>query len=397
MTTDTIRVTPYSAALGAVISGVDLSAPLSDAGFAVIRQAFHDHGVIFFRDQSLSPEQLQLKQTVLGVLDAVRDESGKDAPVRLVFEPRSSRIAVQELVNVLLAHTSLESNVPVNLVMIGADISERLDVIPAQYQVLVTKRPKLACRACEGVVVQAPAPERLIPGGLPTEATVAHVLVSRYADHLPLYRQSQILARQGIEIGRDTLASWLGMAANELKPVVARLREILLAQRTEGEAMLDREGIAIESVEVLHEADLQFQGQSHLLTIPLPGPDVAIDQIQASFEKTYWHRFRVELPEIRAVLVNLHTAVIGKRRTLPLADLGRGEPAPSVAAALRTTRPVWFDGGWHDTPVLRREALPADARFDGPAIVEQLDTTVVVEPGFSARRDKLGNLVLETI
>lgn len=176
-----------------------------------------------------------------------------------------------------------------------------------------------------------------------------------------------------------------------------RLREILLAQRAEGEAMLDREGIAIESVEVLHEADLQFQGQSHLLTIPLPGPDVAIDQIQASFEKTYWHRFQVELPEIRAVLVNLHTAVIGKRRTLPLADLGRGEPAPSVAAALRTTRPVWFDGGWHDTPVLRREALPADARFDGPAIVEQLDTTVVVEPGFSARRDKLGNLVLETI
>jgi len=114
------------------------------------------------------------------------------------------------------------------MVVIGHDISDRIDVIPAQYQVLVTKRAKLACRACEGVVVQAPAPERLIPGGMPTEATVAHVLVSRYADHLPLYRQSQILARQGIEIGRDTLASWVGVAANELKPVVARLREILL-------------------------------------------------------------------------------------------------------------------------------------------------------------------------
>jgi transposase len=114
------------------------------------------------------------------------------------------------------------------MVVIGADISDRIDVIPAQYQVLVTKRPKLACRACEGVVVQAPAPERLIPGGLPTEGTVAHVLVSRYADHLPLYRQSQILTRQGIEIGRDTLASWVGVAAGELKPVVVRLREILL-------------------------------------------------------------------------------------------------------------------------------------------------------------------------
>ena len=114
------------------------------------------------------------------------------------------------------------------MTVIGHDASERLDVIPAQFRVLVTRRPKLACRACEGVVVQAPAPERLIPGGMPTEATVAQVLVSRYADHVPLYRQSQILARQGIGIGRDTLASWLGTAANEIRPVVARLREILL-------------------------------------------------------------------------------------------------------------------------------------------------------------------------
>jgi len=99
------------------------------------------------------------------------------------------------------------------LVEIGVDAGERLDVIPARFRVVVTKRPKLACRACSGVVLQAPAPARLIEGGMPTEATVAHVLVSRYADHLPLYRQAQILARQGIEIGRDTLASWVGRAA----------------------------------------------------------------------------------------------------------------------------------------------------------------------------------------
>ena len=68
------------------------------------------------------------------------------------------------------------------MVVIGHDISDRLDVIPAQYHVLVTRRPKLACRACEGVVVQAPAPERLIPGGMPTEATVAHVLVCKSLD-----------------------------------------------------------------------------------------------------------------------------------------------------------------------------------------------------------------------
>lgn len=115
------------------------------------------------------------------------------------------------------------------LVEIGTDAAERLDVIPAQFRVVVTKRPKLACRACPGVVLQAPAPARLIEGGMPTEATVAHVLVSRYADHLPLYRQAQILARQGIEIGREVLADWTGTAATEIVPVVRRMREILLA------------------------------------------------------------------------------------------------------------------------------------------------------------------------
>ena len=95
---------------------------------------------------------------------------------------------------------------------IGEDVSERLDVVPAQFKVIVTRRPKYACRACQGEVVQAAAPERLIANGVPTEATVAQVLVAKYADHLPLYRQAQIWARQGIEIDRSTLAdtgAWL--------------------------------------------------------------------------------------------------------------------------------------------------------------------------------------------
>jgi transposase len=115
------------------------------------------------------------------------------------------------------------------MTVIGHDTSERLDVIPAQFRVVVTRRPKLACRACAGTVVQAPAPPRLIEGGLPTEVLVAHVLVSRYADHLPLYRQAQIMARQGVELERSTLASWVGYAAAEIAPVVSRLREIVLA------------------------------------------------------------------------------------------------------------------------------------------------------------------------
>ena len=102
---------------------------------------------------------------------------------------------------------------------IGEDVSERLDVIPAQFRVIVTRRPKYACRSCSNGVVQAPAPAWLIPGGMPTEATVAHVLVCKYADHLPLYRQAQINSRQGIDLDRSTLAAWVGKAAYELKPV----------------------------------------------------------------------------------------------------------------------------------------------------------------------------------
>ena len=112
--------------------------------------------------------------------------------------------------------------------VIGEDRSQRLDVIPAQYQVIVTRRPRYACRACHGAVVQAPAPARLIEGGLPTERLVAHVAVAKYADHCPLYRQAQILTRQGIAIDRATLAFWTGYAAAEVKPVWRLMREELL-------------------------------------------------------------------------------------------------------------------------------------------------------------------------
>ncbi len=106
---------------------------------------------------------------------------------------------------------------------IGEEVSKKLDIVPVQFRVLVVRRPKYACRACEDVVVQAPAPARLIEGGLPTEATVAHVLVSKYADHLPLYRQAQIYERQGIHLDRSTLADWVGRAAFHLRPIRERI------------------------------------------------------------------------------------------------------------------------------------------------------------------------------
>ena len=112
---------------------------------------------------------------------------------------------------------------------IGEDVSERLDVVPAQFRVLVMRRPKYACRACTDGVAQAPAPARLIEGGLLTDATVAQVLMSKYADHLPLYRQAQIFARQGVNLDRSTLADWVWRAALLLEPVHGRLLDHLKA------------------------------------------------------------------------------------------------------------------------------------------------------------------------
>ncbi|MEO8204251.1 MAG: hydantoinase/oxoprolinase family protein [Betaproteobacteria bacterium] len=155
---------------------------------------------------------------------------------------------------------------------------------------------------------------------------------------------------------------------------------VLEAQISEGRATLEREGVAIEGVRLLHFADMQFQGQSHILTVALEGTSVSRDQLQARFDAAYWERFEVELPEIRAVLVNLHTAVIGLRKRFDLAVLARSDRAKTLDEA---------------TSVYQRERLPAGAVFEGPAIIEQLDCTTVIEPGNRVRLDTLGNLVVE--
>jgi transposase len=105
---------------------------------------------------------------------------------------------------------------------IGETISEMLDHVPARLRVIRICRPRYGCRAC-GTIHQAAAPERPIAKGLATPALLAHVLVSKYCDHLPLYRQSQILARQGVELDRSTLANWVGGACWWLEPLQARL------------------------------------------------------------------------------------------------------------------------------------------------------------------------------
>ena len=131
---------------------------------------------------------------------------------------------------------------------------------------------------------------------------------------------------------------------------------------------------------------------SLVLTVGIAQTDFEREDLMSVFEKAYWERFEVELKQMRCLVVSLRTAVIGLRRPVSLEGLisrngstrGPGKPVAS--------RRVWFEGGWVETPIHRREALPVGAEFTGPAIVEQLDATTVIEPGDRVRVDALGNL-----
>ncbi|TWG67368.1 hydantoinase/oxoprolinase family protein [Aminobacter sp. J44] len=176
------------------------------------------------------------------------------------------------------------------------------------------------------------------------------------------------------------------------------LSDILAEQAAEGEKLIAKEAIRPKALRFIHSADMQFVGQTHLINVLLPGRNISRSQLQDLFEKAYFARFRVELPEIRANLVNLNTSVIGERPDIDLSTLidpaGREKTLP---AALVERRPVWFDGEWIDTPVYAREKLPLDAAFDGPAILEQFDATTVIEPNTRATTDRDGNIIIEVM
>lgn len=175
-----------------------------------------------------------------------------------------------------------------------------------------------------------------------------------------------------------------------------RVHQILAAQIAEGRATILGEGVEVEDEVLVHAAEMQFQGQSHMLRIPLDSAVVGRDAIQAAFEEAYFNRFSLQLPEIRAVLVTLHTAVIGRRPEVALASLmDPAIRAADVAGAQRGRRQIWFQGGWQETPVIARDALPIGARFTGPAVLEQLDTTIIIEPGNEVTVDDAANLVID--
>src|SRR3982751_1775723 len=190
------------------------------------------------RSEKLDPDQLQLGLEDLEQAVAAA-EAAQEAASKSSDTPRPSRSRRRNL-GALPAHLPrVEVLVDIEdkscpccgeaLHVIGEDTSEMLDIVPAQLRVKVIRQPRYACRACEEAVVQAPAPERPITGGMATEALLAHVLVAKYADFLPLSRPAGVFARQGIELDRSTLCDWLGGACWWREPLWRLLRRHVMA------------------------------------------------------------------------------------------------------------------------------------------------------------------------
>ena len=174
-----------------------------------------------------------------------------------------------------------------------------------------------------------------------------------------------------------------------------QVEQLFCRQIEAGKKIIAEEGVEIEELLVIHDVDMQFQGQTHILNFPVQETRLSREGLQSAFEKAYWDRFEVELPEIRAVLVNLHTAVIGRRKPVPLAALMSAKEQKNTIDECRTgSRKVWFESGWQETPIYNREFLPVKAKFNGPAVIEQLDTTIIVEPENQVEVDLEGNLII---
>jgi N-methylhydantoinase A len=164
-------------------------------------------------------------------------------------------------------------------------------------------------------------------------------------------------------------------------------------QAAAGRQLLDEDGVPLAEIVVLHEVDLLFRGQSHVFRVPVTAPGFDPRTVLADFVERYQARFDIELPEMTAMLVNVRTTVIGRRDPVDLAIFASAiersaVPKPSGA------RQVRFNGGWVETAIFDRNSLGRGTELAGPAIVEQPDTTVVIDPGATAIVDSLGNLVI---
>jgi len=187
------------------------------------------------RSEKLDPEQLLLalediEQAIAG------NEAGEDKKDMAGAEARAAKRRANRgalpphLPRVDVTIEPEDTNCPccrAPMHVIGEETSQRLDVIPAQFRVIVTHRPKYACRACAGEVQAAPLPAQVIEQGLATPGLLAHVAVQKFCDHMPLARQSKFFDRHGIELPRSTLTDWMLALGLVTQPLVERMGELL--------------------------------------------------------------------------------------------------------------------------------------------------------------------------
>ena len=181
------------------------------------------------RSEKLGPDAAEQQsfvfeeiETGIAEIKAGLDKTGSAARAKRTLRPRKGFAAHLERVEVVIEPEIPAEYLGLTKIRIGEDVSERLDVVPARFRVIVTHRPKYAFRDADGVI-QAPAPNHIIESGLPTEALLAMIAVSKYADGLPLYRQAAIYARDGVELDRSMTAPWMGRLGFELTPLTEHM------------------------------------------------------------------------------------------------------------------------------------------------------------------------------
>ena len=188
------------------------------------------------RSEQISPEQGNLLDDLLNTdLEAIDAELSALLPTPAPEEPRQKpkRAPLPPQFPRAVIHHEPENTqctCGCQLQRIGEDVSEKLDYTPGVFTVEQHVRGKWACRQCE-TLIQAPVPAQVIDKGIPTAGLLAHVMVAKFADHLPLYRQEKIFGRAGLAIPRSTLAQWVGQTGVQLQALADALREAVLAQR----------------------------------------------------------------------------------------------------------------------------------------------------------------------
>ncbi|WP_040266825.1 IS66 family transposase [Pseudomonas rhodesiae] len=224
-----------------LMSKVDTQSRKIHRDETIIEQLTHEIAILkrhkfAKRSEQISPAQGSLLDDLLNTdLEAIEAELKALHPAPAQAEPRQQPKRVPlppQFPRTVIHHEpdNTQCACGCQLQRIGEDVSEKLDYTPGVFTVEQHVRGKWACRQCE-TLIQAPVPAQVIDKGIPTAGLLAHVMVAKFADHLPLYRQEKIFGRAGLAIPRSTLAQWVGQTGVQLQPLVDALREVVLAQR----------------------------------------------------------------------------------------------------------------------------------------------------------------------